>query len=234
MTDGPNIVTNGLVFYVDASDTTSFRRGNDTTWRDLTTNGVNGTITGATFSTEVRGCFSFNSLTQNYINFGTGLDQVGSFTISCWAKRNGTQGGTYGVICGRSGASPTFSRNYLLTFGSPTANMKFTQSSDNNKTVTSTTVAANNTWYDIAGVYDTTTNKMSIYIDGILENFTYISLTTDPPTGGSQYFQIGTSDGLNRTNWLDGSVSCVKLYNRNLSDEEIYFNYRVQKTRFRK
>lgn len=230
MTDGPNIVTNGLVFYVDAGDTTSFRRGNDTTWRDLTTNGVNGAINATTFTTLSQGSFNFNG-TSSYINFGTGLSQAGSFTISTWARRTGTQGG---VICGRSESAPNYKQNYLLSFNSGTTTIMFSQSENGYKNVTSTLVAANNVWYEITGVYDTTINKMSLYIDGVYENSNYIILTTDPPIGGSQYFLVGASDGTSPANFLRGDVSDIKLYNRPLLDEEIYFNYRVQKTRFGK
>ena len=41
---GPNIVTNGLVLYLDAGNTKSYS-GSGTTWTDLSGNGNNGTLT---------------------------------------------------------------------------------------------------------------------------------------------------------------------------------------------
>ena len=48
---GPKIVTDGLAFSVDAGDATSYP-GSGTTWYDLSKTGYDGTIDGATFSTD--------------------------------------------------------------------------------------------------------------------------------------------------------------------------------------
>ena len=51
------IVTNGLVLYVDARNSTSYP-GNGNTWFDLSGQGYNGSINGATFNNS--GWFNFD------------------------------------------------------------------------------------------------------------------------------------------------------------------------------
>jgi len=58
----PKIVTNGLSFYVDASNTKSFVSGS-TVWNDLTINSNNGTLTnGPTFSRNNGGSIVFDGV----------------------------------------------------------------------------------------------------------------------------------------------------------------------------
>lgn len=82
----PKIVTEGLVFYVDAANPKSFVNGN-TTWNDLSRSGNNGTLTnGPTFDSSNGGSISFDGLNDyvdtSTINFG----QV--YTLNFWVKLN--------------------------------------------------------------------------------------------------------------------------------------------------
>lgn len=228
---GPKIVTSGLVFAVDAANRNSYVSGSGTTWTDLSGNNNNGTLTNRpSFSATNGGNFDFNGTTQ-YVNCGSGLDQASSFSISVWAKRNGIQGGpnNVGLICSRSGTAPNYKQNYQLGILS-TNYMIFNSSSDSYKILSSLTQALNNTWYEITGTYDTSNNTMRIYINGLFENST--TLTVDPPTDGSQLFLIGASDGSVPGNYFKGSVANVKIYNRLLSDSEVLQNYNAAKARF--
>jgi len=60
MFTGPDIVTDGLVLALDAANVKSYP-GSGTTWRDLSGNDGNGTLTaGPTFSTDNGGVISFD------------------------------------------------------------------------------------------------------------------------------------------------------------------------------
>jgi hypothetical protein len=84
--NGPRIVTSGLVLNLDAADKNSYP-DSGTTWRDLSGNGNNATLTnGPTFSSNNGGCISFDAtddfatITSNAVfNFGTG-----NFTLETW------------------------------------------------------------------------------------------------------------------------------------------------------
>ncbi len=66
---GPNIVTDGLVFAVDAANPSSYVSGSGV-WKDQTINQNNGTlINGPTFDSENGGSINFDG-TDNYIDCG--------------------------------------------------------------------------------------------------------------------------------------------------------------------
>jgi hypothetical protein len=69
MFTGPNIVTDGLVLYLDAANQKSYP-GTGTTWNDLSGNGNNGTlVNGPTFNSDNNGSIVFDGV-DDYVNFG--------------------------------------------------------------------------------------------------------------------------------------------------------------------
>jgi hypothetical protein len=84
---GVNIVTDGLVLYLDAANSISYVSGS-TTWNDLSRSGNNGTLTnGPTFNSNNGGSIVFDGV-DDYV-IGSGLNLSGSaFTISTWIKPN--------------------------------------------------------------------------------------------------------------------------------------------------
>jgi hypothetical protein len=81
-TYSPKIVTDGLVFAVDAANTKSYP-GSGTTWTDLSGNGNNGTlVNGPTFDSGNGGSIVFDGA-NDYINIGsnTGFDFSSNQTI---------------------------------------------------------------------------------------------------------------------------------------------------------
>ena len=90
------VVTDGLVFYVDAGNGSSYP-GSGTTWSDLI--GSNdGTLTnGPTYDSGNGGSIVFDG-TNDYvgsINLGITFSDI---TFSCWVKRIGTQGDYTGLM----------------------------------------------------------------------------------------------------------------------------------------
>ena len=79
---GPKIVTNGLVLALDAADKNSYV-GSGTTWKDLSGNSFNGTLTnGPTFSNTNGGAIVFDG-TNDYVNVldNSTLDISGDKTL---------------------------------------------------------------------------------------------------------------------------------------------------------
>jgi len=84
---GPQIVRNGLVLALDAADRNSYP-GSDTTWRDLSGNGYNGTLTNSpTFSTVNQGTIVFPGNVDNRVQTSYGPTFT-DFTVSLWFKDN--------------------------------------------------------------------------------------------------------------------------------------------------
>jgi len=85
----PNVVTDGLVLYLDAANKKSYP-GSGTTWSDLSGNGYNGTLTnGPTFDSGNGGSIVCDGVDDRITTSGTPTELQGdpSFTISMWVKR---------------------------------------------------------------------------------------------------------------------------------------------------
>jgi hypothetical protein len=114
-----NIVTDGLVFYVDAANPSSYISG-DTTTNDLILDN-NGTLTnGVGFSTENNGSWTFDG-TDDYVNIGTTLgNSFTSITVSAWVnpyQLTQTSGQRYYIIHGDDNSSGGQSSVFNLFFG---------------------------------------------------------------------------------------------------------------------
>lgn len=225
--NGPRIVTSGLVLYLDAANNRSYP-GSGTVCTDLSRNGNNGTLTnGPTFNSANGGSIVFDG-TNDYVNCGTGLGISGGWTLCSFFKTSTSN--TSRVILGRTGTSPSYSQNYVLSLN---ASNKFlcSTSADSYKSAQSISTASTNTWYYACGVYNSSTKILSIYVNESLEGSS-TALIADPPTTGGQYVILGASDALDAANRLTGNIALAKIYNRALSASEIRQNYHASKGRF--
>jgi len=220
----PPIVTNGLVLNLDAANTKSYVSGS-TTWRDLSGNGKNGTLTnGPTFSSTNGGSVVFDGV-NDIINFGTGNTflPLPQFTIDIWFKSlgtvptTGTQPGLFGFTYGiRANLYPS-----SLFFGADNG-------TDLNGVSVIGTFISDNKWYN-ATFYHTGTN-MGIYINGVFGNSTNRTWdgTGRYPTNG---WNLGRDN--NNTNlFYPGHIASCRIYNRALSAQEVTQNYNALKSRF--
>ena len=87
---GPDIIQDGLVFEVDASDRNSYPT-TGTTWFDLSGNRNNGTLTnGPTFNSANGGSIVFDG-TNDFVNCGTSFTNLTTqLSINLWGKINGS------------------------------------------------------------------------------------------------------------------------------------------------
>jgi hypothetical protein len=206
---GENIVTNGLVFYVDAGYPTSYPTSG-LTWYDVSGYNNNGTLTnGPTYS----GTSIVFDGTDDYVNFGN-KNNLGSepFTINTWF--NHITGSGIGI-----------GYRILVT---PNGKAYF-DVSDNvtSNTFISNTGVGSNTWVNVVLVRESS-NTFKGYINGVLDK-------TETKTVGS----CTTSYDLRIGGQFDapqyafkGSISIASIYNRALSASEVLQNYNAQKGRF--
>ena len=80
LSHSPRIVTDGLVFCVDAANKRSYP-GAGTAWTDLTANKNNGTLqNGIAFSTDKAGIFTFDG-TNEYVTFSDDISSISEATF---------------------------------------------------------------------------------------------------------------------------------------------------------
>ena len=99
------------------------------------------------------------------------------------------------------------------------------------KSVCSTEALSINEIYNVSGTYDG--KIINLYINGVKNNYLNISGTI-AWSSNNTIFAIGCNPTGNvcQTDYSDMNVYSVKLYDRSLSDTEIYNNYQIDRYRF--
>jgi hypothetical protein len=231
----PRIVTENLVFCVDAANIRSYPK-TGTTWTDLK-GGNNGTLTNMTsannYISDNGGVFTFDG-TDEYINVGNNSDLqiTGEITVSAWIKGlaqiNQGIAGKYGYSTGQ--------RGYLLgtSDGSPYNKCVFWYQEtaavfNNGDGVYSTSVILDGDWHFVVGTFEPSVAG-KIYLDGELDG----TDTYDVPAAianNTHVFEIGTYN-TELARCFTGSIAGVSIYNRALSADEIRQNYLATKERY--
>lgn len=215
---GPNIVTDGLVLYLDAANTKSYP-GSGAVWYDLSGFGNSCIFDATPTYNATHLIFNGTSHYGTIVNNST-LDFSNEQTIIMWLYHTFTTGrrnpwnqayGGYGTWTHESGNSI----NHY--FGDAGANTTPYIAAPSNATprgvwncMTSTRDVSNHKWY-MNGIWQRTTSH------------SYSTLLTDNNniTIGSGY-----------AGYWEGNISIIMVYNRALSQSEISQNYNAQKSRY--
>lgn len=229
---GPDLVTSGLILYLDAGNPASYP-GSGTSWRDISGNSINGTLTGSpVYSSNNLGNFSLSG-TGQYADLGSNsllqFTNTQAFTISLWFNWSVSVSSSqrtlfsYALSGGRGyyitvDDTGTVNTNGVLFDYYDGASFKGIQTSNNS--------IVKGAWYNIACTCDTsnTSAGMRIYLNGV-------AATTSARTG------VGTPSSINYSTLVaqvgarqggvafGGLISQFTAYNRSLSASEVYQNY---------
>ena len=213
---GPRIVTNGLVFCVDAADANSYP-GSGTTWTDLSGNGNNGTLTnGPTFNSANRGSIVFDGV-NDYVSGS--IPTLTSWSMCLWYL------------------STDINSTVVFYPFSATAN-------DNGLGFGGTSNAStNNRWYFFDGTTVMSSSSTSIttnirYNLVVTKNSTTYNLYTN---GSLSLNTTGVDLSLTQYNlgrrgdgfwYIKGNISQASIYSRALSASEVAQNYNATKGRY--
>jgi hypothetical protein len=220
-------VTTNLVLYYDPSNSSSYP-GSGTTINDLSGNGLNGSMSGITFTTPY---FSYNGSSSQISVADNPLLEPGSgdWSIEFWVN--------YSVLAGSSrilmaktdgglssewgyGLRTAANGNTFMEIGNGTTSLQ-----------SSLTALTTNTWYQVVGVWtNVSSNSLALYVNGnligsISHSFTSIKNTTSP-------LYIGSFNGGQFSQWLNGRMGVVRMYNKALSGSEITQNYNADKSKY--
>ncbi len=221
LSHNPSLVTEGLIIYLDANNTSSYA-GTGTTWYDLSGNGRHASLISSPSYEGFGGgkYLSFDgstnfatipyTITDNLITVGFWYySKVFSSNASLDALISNYTSGISGFDV-RLNSSTTI--NLAISFSGSETGVSFG-------------TIANNTWYYVVFTYDGATIKT--YLDGVLKNSTNRVGTRD---NGTQIC-IGTS-AFDTNRRATCGIPQVMIYNRALSDAEILQNYNVTKKRY--
>lgn len=227
------IVTDGLVFSIDAYNRKSYVSGG--TVYDLTTSNITGgTINGVTFDNFA---WDFNG-SSDYINFDeidylvNGFDENSPYSIDVWVNFGDVSTQQWFLSTTDTGSNNGVNmwvESGGIRFGnsSPTINVA---SIIHNTTTTLLT----DTWYNIVGIKDDsglTTSAFKLFINGGQESVVDTL---------NNYVGSMTPDGilwLGKRRYLTGNpcdvkISQLKIYNKPLTSQQVLQNYNALKGRF--
>ena len=205
---------------------------------DESGNGHNGTVYGATLTTDRFGnansAYSFNG-TSGYIRidssaFDPATSSTSGFTVTAWAKANdlyyGGENRGRPIVSKRKYNGYIYSPQLLLMLdGRSSQNVARFFLGIDDTPAGYDTVSSNNgsiqtdQWYFVVGVYNPATHTESIYINGQLVSSA--SHTTFPTASTYDIFIGKTEYG----DFFNGAIDDVRIYSRALSSSEIQSLY---------
>lgn len=215
---GPNIITDGLVYYLDAANKQSYS-GTGTIWNDLIQNYELTLNNNPSFSNLNNGIITFNGSNQ----YGSATSNIApnienNLTINFWVS-----GGTSPLNGTIIEKGTNFGSKMFFTLGIWRVQLGFgTQLINTNITYTG------NTWYNFTGTWSRSAPNtwLTLYLNGY-------QINSEPYAGrvtsdNADLYIGGTLSGGN----LNCNLSHISIYNRNLLPPEILQNYNATKSRF--
>ncbi len=188
---------------------------------DESGNGNNGTVNGATLTTDRFGnadkAYSFNGV-NNYINCGTtaSLLNPSIFSYSVWINNTDNVSPIYKVVI--SNYNNTLQRgNILFSLGSDIGDFRIHNGGNLQKDAYSNISVNSSSWYHIVAIKDNLTIK--IYVNNVLSqvtdisSFNYLNNTISP-------FTIGKA-GWGDVNYFQGKIDDIGFWDRALTPQEI-------------
>jgi len=224
---GRSIVTDGLVFYVDAANSKSYP-GTGTTWSDLI--GSNdGTLTnGPTYDSANGGSIVFdgtNDLITTTLTSNTVFNST--FTVSCWFNAN-TVSSFPRLLSKAVTGTATETGGFGVFFNDSSGTYQVYCRVNGNLINTSSATFSLGTWNNLTAVFKdgeaTVYLNQSSGVTGTNASALLSGITT------TDDFIIGNLHAANRP--FDGKIATTMIYNRELSSTEVLQNYNALKNRF--
>ena len=218
-------INQGLVGYwsFDGSDISG------TTVTDLSGNGNDGTINGATPTVGKLGQgLKFNG-TSDYVDMGdpsNGLLDMGTsdITLSAWIKPSGLGDADQYFINKKAYCDYGYDFRYVPSTGQVYSRMQSDGGCGGASLSSGPGTVATNVWTHVVAVFDRD-GYQRIYVNGEASGAPVdISSFKDVDNSNSQIFNIGNRDG---SDFLQGQIDEVRIYNRALTAGEVGELYRT-------
>ena len=220
----PKIITDNLVLCLDAANTKSYG-GSGTTWTDLSSEGYNGTISGATYTSGVDGYFDFDG-TNDSVTIDSGIrSTVGEFvatssnpfSISIWFEPTTSDTGRNCMFAKANGFGSA--GNIFLEYAGTNLSSVIRGTSTSNFYTSLTS-----TWHEVVICWDGTTFKS--YVNG-----SFVS-NLSVGTAASQNTDVKIGNSGNGNEPFDGKISNVKVYTKGLTATEVAQNFNALRGRY--
>lgn len=218
------ISNSGLVLHLDAGNTASYI-GSGNTWNDLSGNGSNVTLSNTTFSSANGGSIVFNG-TTSYADFTANIGNTNVITVEMWVKTNSLTT-PVGMYFG-------FALYDAWTNG---GNIGYNTAGGDQYGINSTIVnniGIQGFWRHLVFVmYAGAKTNNKIYVNGESQTMTQIGGVFGSVNANFNSGAGRISGWRNDGNWkMNMNVANFKIYNRELTQQEITNNYNANNSRF--
>lgn len=222
---GKSIVTDGLVFYVDAANSKSYP-GTGTDWADLSGDATATLTNGPTYSSNNGGYIDFDGSNDHVEVTGINVSALSAFTLEAWVYP--TSSSADETVMGKFLGSSSNS-SFLLYWDVGDALgfdwVAVNTSSTFHRIGTTPANGTVNAWNHVAATFSG--SQIELYVNGSSVGTTSFSGTLRNISG----IRLGAdeSSGLRP---LSGNLAVAKVYDKVLSSAEITQNYNALKNRF--
>jgi len=228
-------------------------------WTDITCNGYNGVFSGTpTYGIGNGGLVNFDGAGTELVHIGSVPEVTDVGTISFWMRSTCS----YTSPANDCSYRNVMTTNYNNAVGSSTGNaaIRFELNSSGSfgatigndaGTISSAVFAPNASppnggsaiaaiqegqWYNIVLTFDKANNGISCYINSVKTCSSSVQSQTNWTTVLVEDLALANGYGNNNTSgdnrWWKGDIASFQLYNRWLSDGEVYQNYNATKGRY--
>jgi hypothetical protein len=220
----PAVIVDGLVLYLDASNSRSYS-GSGLTVNGLVS-GIGGSlINGVGFTSSNSGSFVFDG-TNDGMYFSTYNFSTGDFTMEVWLKLNAyPPTANSAIIANRNG---TTDDGWLFDINSnQKARLVFQNNAGTVYTIETLDIINLNQWTNLTAIRSNT--SLSFYRNSIFQASTSFpsNYNINSPISNDYVGRYQSSSG-----FLSGNISKIQYYNRALSSTEVLQNYNTTRKRF--
>jgi len=220
---GPDIINNGLLFYLDAANSRSYP-GSGTAWNDLSRRRNNGTlVNGPTFNSANGGSVVFDGI-NDHVSFASNPSLTNQITVEVWVKLTSTSPNQFASILGREFGYRLIYSQFGFQWVCSTVNNGWYS---NGTSIDAGSVSPWVQTYHVVGTYNGSNNR--IYVNGTLRT-TGSAISGNIANPGNDYFLMRSAAG--NINWGKGILYSHRCYNRALSATEVLQNFNATRARF--
>jgi hypothetical protein len=234
ISSGPRMVLdNSLVMYFDAGNSESYS-GSGSTWRNLISNGINGTLQGSpTYSFDNVGYFTLNGSGQ-YISTTHAVNYTSGLSVGMWVFINSTQVASNPMLASKSSSNAITQSDFPFywTCGSTASTLGIGTGSDFvGFSVAGASHGRSNSWAYMTATYST--SALTVYVNGSQIGRTAISATMSS-NSQNWTFCRAAQEYAQPTNFscFTGRVSNIQFYSKTLAADEVNQNFVALRGRY--
>ena len=219
-----NFVDTNLVLYFNPNRDLNY----PTSISDLSGNSLNGTLSNNTFTAPY---LTFNGSNSQVTITDNALLEPGSsnWTMEAWFKTNITSGSQ--VVLGKFSGGGGNEVSYSIRIGGSNLFCQIGNGLGSGENVhysnsTNYTITAG-TWYQVVYVYSNSGDTLKTYINGSL--ISSVASTIGNLLNNSANLYLGSFNNGQFSQWFNGQMGIVRIYNSALSDSDVSKNFEADR-----